>query len=698
MVREITGVPQRETVPDAVLRAADQIEVVDLAPQALRDRLADGRVYPAERIDAALSNYFRLGNLTALRELALLWLADEVDTALKTYRAEHGIDSKWETRERVVVALTGGPEGETLIRRGARIAARFAGGELHAVHVTSHDGLATVHPELLDAQRNLVESLGGEYHQVVGEDVPRTLAEFARSINATQLVLGVSRRSRIAAAFTGPGIGATVIRESGDIDVHIVTHNAAGGRLVLPRLGGALTRRRRIAGLALALIAGPLLTMLLLSLDGEDSITAEALSYQLLVVVVALVGGLWPALFAAVLAGLSLDFFFVEPVRTVTVNKPAHVVALLLFVVIGALVSYVVDQAARRTRAAQRAAAESELLVTVAGSVLRGEGAVQALVSRTREAFALDAVRLVAGGDVIAVDGDVADGGGTAIEVGDGTQLELYGRTLEGSERRLLGVITAQLETAIEHSALEATAQQVAPLAQADRVRSALLSAVSHDLRRPLSAATAAVSGLRATDVSLADADRAELLATADESLATLTALVTSLLDVSRLEAGALAVSVQPTDAEDVILGALDELALGPSEVTLDLDPALPAVLADRDLLARVVVNLLDNARRFSPPGVTVRVSTSAFADKAEIRVIDRGPGVDAERRDSIFVPFQRLGDNDNLTGLGLGLALARGFAEGMGGTLEAEGTPGGGLTMVVSMRAVGADEAKVEP
>ncbi len=623
-------------------------------------------------------------------------------SALKTYRAEHGIDSKWETRERVVVALTGGPEGETLIRRGARIAARFAGGELHAVHVTSHDGLATVHPELLDAQRNLLESLGGEYHYVVGEDVPRTLAEFARSINATQLVLGVSRRSRIAAAFTGPGIGATVIRESGDIDVHIVTHNAAGGRLVLPRLGGALTRRRQIAGLALALIAGPLLTMLLLSLDGEDSITAEALSYQLLVVVVALVGGLWPALFAAVLAGLTLDFFFVEPERTVTVNKPAHVVALLLFVVIGALVSYVVDQAARRTRAAQRAAAESELLVTVAGSVLRGEGAVQALVSRTREAFALDAVRLVDDGDVIAADGPIPDGGvlgsGTAIEVGDGTQLELYGRTLEGSERRLLGVITAQLETAIEHSALAATAQQVAPLAQADRVRSALLSAVSHDLRRPLSAATAAVSGLRATDVSLADADRAELLATADESLATLTALVTSLLDVSRLEAGALAVTVQPTDAEDVILGALDELALGPSEVTLDLDPRLPAVLADRDLLARVVVNLLDNARRFSPPGVTVRVSTSAFADKAEIRVIDRGPGVDAERRDSIFVPFQRLGDNDNLTGLGLGLALARGFAEGMGGTLEAEGTPGGGLTMVVSMRAVGADGAKVEP
>ncbi|MET0976482.1 MAG: universal stress protein, partial [Leifsonia sp.] len=218
VVEQITGAVQRETIPDAVLRAADQIEVVDLAPQALRDRLAGGLVYPAERIDAALSNYFRLGNLTALRELALLWLADEVDSALKAYRVEHGIDRKWEARERVVVALTGGPEGETLLRRGARIASRSSGGELIAVHVTNPDGMRARHPGALDGQRTLVEQLGGTFHQVVGEDVPRALVDFARAANATQLVIGVSRRSRLAAAFTGPGIGATVIRESGDID------------------------------------------------------------------------------------------------------------------------------------------------------------------------------------------------------------------------------------------------------------------------------------------------------------------------------------------------------------------------------------------------------------------------------------------------------------------------------------------------
>ena len=263
VVEQITGAPQRETIPDSVLRRADQIEVIDLAPQALRDRLAEGNVYPAARIDAALSNFFRLGNLTALRELALLWLADEVDSALTAYRTEHGINNKWEARERVVVALTGGPEGETLIRRGARIAARSAGGQLLVVHVSSQEGLSDAHPGALDAQRALAEKLGGTYHQVVGDDVPHALVDFAKASNATQLVIGVSRRSRLAAALSGPGIGATVIRESGVIDVHIVTHEAAGGRFALPRLGGALTLKRRVLGMVTALLGGPLLTLLL---------------------------------------------------------------------------------------------------------------------------------------------------------------------------------------------------------------------------------------------------------------------------------------------------------------------------------------------------------------------------------------------------------------------------------------------------
>ncbi len=644
VVEQITGVPQRETIPDRILRAADQVEVVDLAPQALRDRLSGGLVYPAERIDAALSNYFRLGNLTALRELALLWLADEVDQALKDYRAEHGIDSKWEARERVVVTLTGGPEGETLLRRGARIAARSAGGQLLAVHVTTQDGLRTANPGALARQRALVDQLGGTYHQVVGDDIPTALVEFAKSVDATQLVIGVSRRSRLAAALTGPGIGATVIREAGNIDVHIVNHDAAGGTFALPRIGGALSVRRRVVGFVLALGGGPLLSWLLVSFRSEDSITSDVLAYQLLVVVVALVGGIWPALFAAILSGLTLDFLFVAPLYTVTIADPLHIWALLLYVVIAILVSWIVDQAARRSRTALRAAAESELLATIAGSVLRGQGAIQALVSRTREAFGLSGVRLLAGETVLAVDGEpVADESFERVPIGDRAVLELHGKAVEASERRLLTVVVAQLEASLAHSDLVETAREVEPLVASDRVRGALLSALSHDLRRPLAAATAAVSGLRATGGALSEEDREELLATADESLAMLATLVTDLLDVSRLQAGVLAVSTSPVDPADAIVPALDELDLGPDQVETDLDRSLPPVSADPVLLQRVVVNLLANAVRHSPPGSKVRVATSGFADTVEIRVIDHGPGIPPDRRDDVFFFFDRV-------------------------------------------------------
>ena len=690
VVEQITGAPQRETVPDTILRAADQIEVVDLAPQALRDRLAEGNVYPAVRIDAALSNYFRLGNLTALRELTLLWLADEVDSALKSYRNEHGIDSKWEARERVVVALTGGPEGETLIKRGARIAARSAGGDLIAVHVTSQDGLADAHPGALSAQRALAEKLGGTYHQVIGNDIPRSLVEFAKASNATQLVIGVSRRSRLVAALTGPGIGATVVRESGPIDVHIVTHAAAGGRFALPRISGALTLRRRIIGFIVALAAGPLITWLLVSFRTNDTITSDVLAFQLLVVVVALIGGIWPALFAALLSGLTLDFFFVEPVYTVTIAKPAHILALALYILNALLVSYVVDQAARRSRVAVRAAAESELLATIAGSVLRGQDALEALITRTRESFKLNSVRVVGADDVLFESGIVKDDDRlTVLPVGERGTLELRGPNLPASERRLLSVIAAQIDAALEHNALVKTAGEIEPLAQADRMRSALLAAVGHDLRRPLTAATAAVTGLRSTDVTWSVSDRDELLATAQESLETLADLVTNLLDVSRVQAGALAVTTAPLLVEDVILEAIDELGLGPADVELGIAEDLPEVLADHGLLQRVLVNLLENARRYSEPGEPVRISASTFAGSVEVRVTDTGPGVPQDRREDIFVPFQRLGDTDNSTGLGLGLALSKGFVEGMGGTLQADDTPGGGLTMVISLPVI---------
>ena len=696
VVEQITGVPQRETVPDTVLRRASQVEVVDLAPQALRDRLSSGKVYPAERIDAALSNYFRLGNLTALRELALLWVADEVDHALADYRSEHGIDSRWEARERVVVALTGGREGETLLRRGARIAVRAGGGDLLAVHVTTEDGLRSPHPGELARQRGLVDKLGGSFHQLVGDDIPETLIEFAKSVNATQLVIGASRRGKLSRLLTGHDVEADIIRASGAIDVHIVSHDAQAKALRLPRMGGSLSTRRRIAGFAVLAVFGPLLTWLLVSLRSPEALTTDVLAYELLAVVVALVGGAFPSLIAALASGFALDYFFTKPFYTVTVNEPLHLVALLLYLLTAALVSVVVDRAARKTRVARRAAAESGLLQSVAGLVLRGEDAVESLLSRATEAFGLSGARLMTDGKVVANWGITSDQV-TEHRIDDHTVVEFHGPEPDASERRLMSVIAAQLGTALEQRQLEETAKAVEPLAATDRVRTALLSAVGHDLRRPLAAATAAVSGLRSEWSKLSDQDRADLLETADEALSQLANLVTDLLDVSRLQSGVLGVSVMPVDPAEVIMPALDELSLGPADVEIDLGSDVPEMVADPALLQRVVVNLLSNALRYEPAGSRVRLAESSFANQVEIRVIDHGPGIPEDRRGDVMVPFQRLGDTDSSVGLGLGLALSKGFVEGMDGTLALEDTPGGGLTMVISLPQVGAEEASVQ-
>ncbi|MFD9128887.1 ATP-binding protein [Kitasatospora sp. NPDC059571] len=693
VVRKITGIPQRETVPDEVVRRADQIELVDMAPQALRRRMAHGNVYTAEKVDAALSHYFRVGNLTALRELALLWVAGRVDEGLRDYRATHNIDRVWEARERVVVALTGGPEGETLIRRAARITDRTAGGDLLAVHVTRSDGLAGASPGTLAEQRQLVESLGGSYHVVVGDDIPTALLAFARAHDATQLVLGTSRRGRLARFLTGPGIGETTVDASEDIDVHMVTH-AFTGRGRLPALGRRHSPRRTVVGYSAGLLLPVLLTAVLSPLTGTLNLTTVALIFQLGVVAVALLGGALSALLASLIASLLLNYYFIPPVRTFTIGEPNNVIALVVFAAVALTVSTVVDRATRLTARAARATAEAETLSTLAGSVLRGADALPALLEKTRTAFGMDSVALLdrAGGAVVArsdAGGDPTPGRAvTEVPAGSGASLVLAGRRLPAADQRVLTAFAAHVAAALERDRLATVAAEVEPIRAADRMRTALLAAVSHDLRTPLAAALASVGSLRSPEVSFSEEDRAELLDLADESLVRLTRLVDNLLDMSRLQAGALTLHLEPTDLRDVLPRALDSLADRDAPVRpLGLDVA-PPVLADAPLLERVLANVVANALRHNAPGAPVLVSASSLHDRVEIRIADRGPGIDPADRDRVFLPFQRLGDTDNTTGVGLGLALSRGLAEAMGGSLDIEDTPGGGTTMLLTLAA----------
>jgi two-component system, OmpR family, sensor histidine kinase KdpD len=710
VVEKITRVPQRETVPDAVVRAADQVELIDMTAEALRRRMAHGNIYQPEKIDAALTNYFRIGNLSALRELALLWLADKVDEGLQKYRQAHDIKGTWEARERVVVALTGGPEGETLIRRAARIAARSAGGDLLAVHVTRSDGLTGADPAALANQRRLTESLGGTYHQVVGENVPDALLTFARAENATQLVLGVSRRGWLASLLTGPGVSNRTVRESGDIDVHIVTHSQAGRGRGLPRAQGGLPRQRQIAGYVLAVALAPLLTLVLASARPHLNLTTNVLVFLAGVVAVALVGGFIPAVLAAVAGSLLLNYYFTPPIHQWTIAQANNALALAIFVAVGLAVSSVVDTAARRTKQAARSGAESELLATTAGSVLRGERALSAVLDRVREAFGMDSVTLLeqpagqprnnwgwvaAGfsGDAPVARPDEAD---VEVPVSDNLVLALRGRALPASDRRVLGAFANYAAVALEQGRLAAAAEAAKPIAEADRVRTALLAAVSHDLRTPLASAKAAVTSLRSHDIEWDAADHDELLATADESLDKLARLVDNLLDMSRLQAGALAVFPRPADLSEIVARSLDDLGPGGRVVTVSIPDDLPEVAVDPAILERVISNLAANALRYSPPGRPPALTGSSLLDRVELKIIDRGPGVPEEQWNQIFIPFQRMGDTDNTTGVGLGLALSRGLTEAMGGTLEPDETPGGGLTMTLSLPAAPPPRARV--
>lgn len=452
----------------------------------------------------------------------------------------------------------------------------------------------------------------------------------------------------------------------------------------------ALSSRRQLLGLLVAVVGVGALTWLLAPVANGATIATVVLAYQLLVVVVALVGGIWPALASAIGAGILLDFFFVAPLYEITIADPLHLVDLVIFVAVAILVSIVVDRSARRSRTATLAVAESSTLAAIAGGVLRRGDVLEALVTQLRASFGMRSAVLRAGGETLVRASEDVDGPDelSTFPIGATARLELRGRSLEAADRQVLGAFLSQLEAALDRRELLSEAERMRPVAEADRLRTALLAAVGHDLRRPLSAATAAITSLRSADVALNEPDRRELLETAELSLAALAELVTKLLDASRLQAGVLGVSLESVALDDLVLEALDELSLAPGRVQLELaDTAL--VSADPALLQRAFVNVLDNALRFSPVERPPRVVTIEADGAVQLRVVDSGPGIHPARRGEVFAAFQRLGDTDNTTGIGLGLSLSKGFVEAMGGTLELEDTPGGGVTMVIELPVV---------
>ncbi|UWP79588.1 universal stress protein [Dactylosporangium fulvum] len=673
-VRQITGTVQRERLPDEVARRADQIELVDLSAEALRRRMVHGDVYPADRIETALTHYFRPGNLTALRELALLWVADRVDEGLQRYRAEHGIAASWEARERILVGLTGDVGGETLIRRAARIAARIPGCDLVAVHVTVSSGLIGADPAVLARQHALVESLGGCYQQVIGDDVADALLSTAKAQNATQIVLGVSRRGRCARLLTGEDIAAKFIRLCGPINVHIVTHEGAARppRLAWPRLASGLGPHRRWYAVVLAALLLSALTVCMAQLHRVAGTAAGPALYLVVVLVVALIGGLYPAVAAALAAGLLAGRFL--PQFAAGSAGLTDVVVLSAFVITGALVGLAVETTAERVRLTTYESAQASILSTLAADALRGHDSPPALLEQLRQAFGLRGVSLLErrlDSDTVTRWCVTASAGShpperpedadISVPVRERLRIAGVGRRLSASEERILTAyvtriaagLTRPAETKATTSALHGPPVAAIPdlCGSLAAAKAALADAADHVERLPASGRTRFAAAQAQIDGAV------NLLADLDA--------------LCRLEAGALDCRLRPVDVAEVIVAAFDDLGADGRPIMLRLPEVLPYVIADSRLLTRAVAGLATDALRRSPSDSPPAIAATVEREHIRIRVIDHGSGTGA-----------------SCPGADVAQRLARGLTETMGGTLRHERTPGGGRTVVITLPA----------
>jgi len=510
------------------------------------------------------------------------------------------------------------------------------------------------------------------------------------------------RQSALAAVVvaTAVGLGVAVMQ----VAQRRSTARRTGWRRTLGPVTGlaafaaAVDRRRQALGLVLAVVVLPALTATLTALRAQLSLTDDLLIYLLAVVGVSLVGGFWPAVAAAIGACMLLNWYFTEPLHTFTIAQPDNLLALLLFIVVAISVSSVVHLAARRLVVARRSQDEAQALALLAASVLGSDDTPRAVLEHLQTTLGVGSELLerVGGRWVrVAACGESSNARRQLVPARQDVALVVYGDVSEHSQR-LLQAAANQAAAALDRDRLRTQASHAEALAAGNRMRTALLAAVSHDLRTPLASIKAGITSLRQSDVSWSPEDEADLLATIEESSDRLESLIANLLDMSRVQTGALQPYLRPAAIDEIAPLALRGMA-GADVVRLDVPESLPLVLTDAGLLERALANLVTNAIRYSPIDSPPELVARCHERTVTISVVDHGPGVPEADRERMFEPFQRLGDQDMTTGVGLGLAVARGFVEAIGGELTASDTPGGGLTMSVRLTAAPAAAMRVE-
>jgi two-component system sensor histidine kinase KdpD len=731
VVAQITGTQIHETVPDVVIDEAAEVELVDLPPDELLNRLRDGKVYIPEQAARAIEKFFRKGNLTALREISMRRAAERVDHQMRAYMQTRAIPGPWPASERLLVCIGPNPLGERLVRSTRRLA-----DELHAawfavyVEATGQSPLSEERRTQIFRTLRLAEELGARVsvlplssgnHSVAG-----TILEYARKNNVTKIIAGKPLRPRLLDVVRS-SIVDQMIRQSGKIDVYVVS--STGDEDISPQDAAWQPHRpwRRYIWSALLIVV----TTGIGEMIGHDiSPTNLVMLYLLAVVIAAIYLGLGPSILASILGVLAFDYFFVPPRLTLAISDTEYLITFAGLFTVGVVISYLTVRARQQADAAQRREADTAALYSLSRDLAAADSldaVIQAVTTHIEQAFGREVAIFLPASDQTLQPyrghpGFEPDEAETAVAAwafthgepaGRGTdtlpaartrylplktsqrvvgvlgaQPKVPGSQLTPDQQRLLQAFASQAASAIERVQLAKQAHQAELLQAAEKLQTALLNSISHDLRTPLVSITGALTSLQDGGILLDEEIRDNLIETARQEADRLNRLVGNLLSMTRLEGNAMKVVTSPGDIQDAVGAALEQLKdrLGDRLVQIHVPDDFPLVPMDFVLIVQVLVNLIDNAAKYSPPDSPIEIQARLEDDQMCLTVSDQGIGIPEEDLVRVFDKFYRVQRPDNVTGTGLGLAICKGIVESHGGSIMAQNRPGGGVTIYMGL------------
>lgn len=725
VVATITGVKVRELVPDTVVEEAADVVVVDITPDELIQRLKEGKVYLPDNARKAADNFLQTGNLTALRELALRRTADRVDDQMVDYLRQHAIEGPWPTTDRILVCVGGDDFSERVVRQTARIA-----GALNATWVAVHasrpaeGALDTEKLKQVDSNLDLAARLGAEVSRLTAKDLPTEVLRFAAQENITQIIMGRSTPGFLK-RFLGQSLSDEIMRQAHGVSVHIITDDQAVKkpiRLRRPRI--------ELSGLAAAPLA--VSAAVLAGLAASHFLKLPNLSMIFLAAVLfcAVTFGTWSAVIAAGLSFLAYNFFFIEPVYTLTIASPHELLALFFFLLVAVLTGGLAGRVREQSIAAFSRVKQVETLFDLSRKLSAG-----VKIDDLMWIVATQAAATARGQSIILLskDGELAIMAGMPPEDNLGpadwtaarwslNHGEVAGwnsgtlpnarfqfhplktphgiagvvgirpseTKLSAESERMMEALLDQVSIALERTILADEAADARASAEGEKLRSALLSSISHDLRTPLSSIVGSVTALRSLDEKMTKPVRDDLLANIEEEASRLSRFVANLLDMTKIEGGAVKLGKEHIDVADVVAAAVRRARQSwpQREVVTKMGTGVPPVTGDAALLEQLVFNLLDNAHKYSPGGSQTSVSIAAEEGDIVLRIEDQGPGIPEGELDRVFEKFYRVKEGDGRSpGTGLGLAICRGIAKAMGGSIHAESPVAKGLGTRIVVR-----------